>query len=127
MTENELSAIVVDVAYHIHRQLGPGLFESVYRAILLYELKKRGLWVEFEVPAPVVWEDVRLDIGFKADPIVEGKLIVEVKSVEQIASVHKKQLLTYLRLTKCRLGLLINFGPELIREGISRIAKTRPA
>jgi GxxExxY protein len=89
-------------------------------------LKKRGLWVEFEVPVPVVWEDVRLDIGFKADLIVEGKLLVELKSVEQIASVHKKQLLTYLRLTNCRLGLLINFGSELIRDGISRIANGLP-
>jgi GxxExxY protein len=126
MTENELSAIVADAAYHIHRQPGPGLFESVYHAVLLYELKKRGLWVEFEVPVPVVWEDVRLDIGFKADLIVKGKLIVELKSVEQIASVHKKQLLTYLRLTNCRLGLLINFGSELIRDGISRIANGLP-
>ncbi len=120
MTENELATIAVDVSYQIHRKLGPGLFESVYHAILLYELRKRGLRVETQAPVPVVWEDVHLDVGFKADLIIEGKLILEVKSVEQTAAVHRKQLLTYLRLTNCRLGLLMNFGSELIGEGITR-------
>ena len=121
MTENELAKIVVDTAYHIHPRLGPGLLESVYHAVLLYELRKRGLQVESEVPVPVVWEDVKLEVGFKADLIVDGKLVLELKSVEKTAPVHKKQLLTYLRLTDCRLGLLINFGAELIKDGISRV------
>jgi GxxExxY protein len=121
MTENELARVVVDVAYHIHRKFGPGLFESVYQAVFIHELSKRGLSFADEVPVPVVWESVQLDVGFRADVIVEGKLVVELKSVEAIHPVHKKQLLTYLRLTDCRLGLLINFGAELIKDGISRV------
>jgi GxxExxY protein len=121
MTENELAKIVVDVAYHIHRTLGPGLFESVYHAVMVYELKKRGLRVKSKHPIPVVWEEVKLDLGFEADVIVEDKLVLELKSIEQVSPVHKKQLLTYLRLTNCRLGLVINFGSELIKNGISRV------
>ncbi|MFO0801771.1 MAG: GxxExxY protein [Gemmataceae bacterium] len=121
MTENEVAAIVVDTAFHIHVKLGPGLLESVYHAVLAYELRKRGLRVETEVPVPVVWEDVRLEVGFRADMIVEEILIVELKSVESVAPVHKKQLLTHLRLTDRRLGLLINFGAALIKDGISRV------
>ncbi len=121
MTENELARVVVDCAYHIHRKLGPGLLESVYQAVLVHELRKRGLTAFDEVPVPVVWETVHLDVGFRADLIVEGKLIVELKSAEAVHPVHKKQLLTYLRLTNCRLGLLINFGAELIKDGISRV------
>lgn len=121
MTENELAAIVVDVAYQIHTRLGPGLLESVYHAIMLHELRKRGLSVEFEKAVPVVWDNIELEVGFRADLIVEHKLILELKSVEQIARVHKKQLLTYMRLTNCRLGLLINFGAELIKNGITRV------
>jgi GxxExxY protein len=121
MSENELATIAVDVAYQIHTRLGPGLLESVYQAIMLHELRKRGLFVEFEKPVPVVWDEIELEVGFRADLIVEHKLILELKSVEQIAKIHKKQLLTYMRLTKCRLGLLINFGAELIKDGISRV------
>ncbi len=121
MTENELAAIVVDVAYQIHTRLGPGLLESVYHGIMLHELRKRGLSVEFEKAVPVVWDNIELEVGFRADLIVEHKLILELKSVEQIARVHKKQLLTYMRLTNCRLGLLINFGAELIKNGITRV------
>ena len=121
MSENDLATIVVDVAYHIHRRLGPGLYESVYQAVLLHELRKRGLSVEEQVPVPVTWDDVCLDIGFKADLILERKLVIELKSTENVHPVHKKQLLTYLRLTDCRLGLLINFGAILIRNGISRV------
>jgi len=126
MTENELAKIVVDVAFHIHSRLGPGLFESVYQAVLLYELRKRGLHVEDEVPVPVVWEEIKLEVGFRADLIVEHKLILELKSIEQIAPVHKKQLLTYLRLTNCHLGLLINFGVPLIKDGIYRVVNQLP-
>jgi GxxExxY protein len=121
MTENELARIAVDVAFKIHSRLGPGLLESVYEAIMLYELHKRGLRAEKQVGVPVVWEEVQLDIGFRADIIVEGKLILELKSCEGIEPVHKKQLLTYLRLADCRLGLLINFNVPLIKEGISRV------
>ena len=121
MTENEIASVIVDAAYHIHVKLGPGLLESVYRAVLAHELRKRGLHVGTEVGVPVVWEEVRLDIGFRADLIVEGKVIVELKSVEKTAPVHKKQLLTYLRLTGCRLGLVVNFGEALIKDGINRV------
>lgn len=97
------------------------MLESVYLAVMEYELKKRGLHVDKEVPIPVVWEEVTLEVGFRADLIVEGKLIIELKSVEEVARVHKKQLLTYLRLADRRLGLLINFGAELVKDGISRV------
>ena len=121
MTENELATIVVDLAFAIHTRLGPGLLESAYEAILVYELKQRGLAVEVQKPIPVVWDGVDLEIGFRADIIVEGKLILELKSIEEVAPVHKKQLRTYLLLTHCKLGLLINFNVALIRDGISRV------
>jgi GxxExxY protein len=121
MTENEIAKQVVDAAFKIHTTIGPGLLESVYEAVLAYELKKRGLRVVRQQPVPVVYEDVRLDEGFRADLIVEEKVIVELKSVETVALVHKKQVLTYLRMTNLKLGLLINFGEELIKNGISRI------
>jgi GxxExxY protein len=121
MNENEVARQIVDAAYKIHSTLGPGLLESAYQAILVYELQRRGLQIQAETPMPVVYEGVQLDIGFRADLIVEGKVIVELKSVEQIAPVHKKQLLTYLRLADKRLGLLINFGAPLIKDGITRI------
>lgn len=121
MRHNELSAIVIDTALDIHRRLGPGLLESVYQEVLLFELRKRGLRVEKEVPIPVIWADVKLDVGFRADLIVEGLLILELKSVEAVAPVHKKILLTYLRLADKRLGLLINFGMELLKDDISRV------
>ena len=112
---------VLGAAFQIHTALGPGLLESVYEAVLEYELKKRGLRVARQVPLPVVYEEVRLDEGFRADLIVEDKVIIELKSVEQIVPVHKKQLLTYLRLADKRLGLLINFGEALIKDGLSRV------
>ncbi len=119
--ENEVAAIIVDVAYHIHRQLGPGLLESVYEAVMMYELRNRGLHVENQVGIPVRWDEVKLDLGFRADLLVENCVIVEIKSIQAVAPVHKKILLTYLRVADRRLGLLINFGVELIKEGISRI------
>jgi len=121
LTENEIARVVVDTAYRIHVALGPGLLESVYQAVMLHDLRKRGLHVDDEVGVPVVWEEVRLDVGFRADLIVERKVVLELKSVEDIHPVHKKQLLTYLRLTNCRLGLLLNFGAELMKDGISRV------
>ena len=121
MTENELARIAVDIAYKIHTRLGPGLLESVYEAILVYELKKRCLLVEVQKPVPLVWEEVKLDVGFRADIIVEGKLVLELKSIEAVEPVHKKQLRTYLILTGCKLGLLINFNVALVKDGISRV------
>ena len=121
MTENEIARQVVDSAYKIHTKLGPGLLEPVYEAVMAQELARRSLRVVRQQAIPVVYEDVRLEVGFRADLIVEGKVIVEIKSVEAIAPVHKKQLLTYLRLTDKRLGLLINFDVELIKNGITRV------
>lgn len=121
MSENEISKVIVDVSYKIHTKLGPGLLESVYEAILYYELSKRGLSIERQKPLPVIWDEVFLDIGFRTDLIIEDKVIVEIKSVEQIANVHPKQLLTYLKVTGMKLGLLINFNESLIKNGITRI------
>ena len=121
MTENEISAIVVDICYRIHVKLGPGLLESVYEAILYYELTQRGLNIERQKPVPVIWNGVKLDIGFRADLIVENKVILEIKSVEQITEVHGKQVLTYLKITKMRSGLLINFNVPIIKLGIKRV------
>lgn len=121
MQHNEISAIVIDTAMHIHRTLGPGLLELVYHQVLAYELRKRGLSVETEVAVPLVWERIAFDVGFRADLIVEGMVIVELKSVEAIAAVHKKQLLTYLRLADKQLGLLLNFGSELMKDGVFRV------
>lgn len=121
MTENEIAKQIVDAAYKIHTKVGPGLLESAYQAMLVYELKKRGLRVLFEQPVPIMYEEVQLDVGYRADLIVEDKVIVELKSVEKIAPIHYKQLLTYLKLTDKRLGLLINFGDVLIKHGITRV------
>ena len=122
MTENELAKIIVNLCLKIHKTLGPGLLESVYEEILVYELKKSGLEVLRQKGIPVIYETVKLDIGFKADLIIESKLILELKSVETVLPVHKKQLLTYLRLTKIKLGLLVNFNENLIKNGIIRVA-----
>jgi len=121
MTENEISAIVVDICYKMHVKLGPGLLESVYEAILYYELTKKGLFVERQKTLPVVWDEIKLDIGFRTDLIVENKLILEIKSIEKITEVHAKQIMTYLKITKMKLGLLINFNVPLIKFGITRI------
>lgn len=122
MPENEVAKLIVDAAYHIHVKLGPGLLESVYESVLAYELRKRGLSVVRQQPIPVVYDDLHFDEGFRADLIVNDLVIIELKSVEKVHPVHKKQLLTYLRLADRRLGLLINFGEALIKDGISRIA-----
>ncbi len=120
-TENEIAREIVDAAFHIHKALGPGLLETVYEVVLARELEKRGLCVLRQQPVPIVFGDMKFDEGFRADLIVENKLIMELKSVEQVAPAHKKQLLTYLRLADKRLGLLINFGSAVIKDGISRI------
>jgi GxxExxY protein len=121
MHENEVARIIVDVAYPIHTKLGPGLLESVYEAAMAYELQSRGIYVRRQVPIRVMWNEEVLGIGFRADLLVQGCVIVELKSVEAITPVHKKQRLTYIKLGGCRLGLLINFNTELIRHGITRI------
>ncbi len=121
MKHNEVTAAIIDTAISVHRGLGPGLLESVYQEVLAFELAHRGLRVNKEVPIPVIWKDVRLDIGFRADMIVEELVLLELKSVETIAPVHKKQLLTYLRLADKRVGLLLNFGVEMMKNGIHRI------
>ncbi|MCL5995938.1 MAG: GxxExxY protein [Chloroflexi bacterium] len=122
MTENEIAKQIVNAAYMVHTKLGPGLLESVYEAVLAYELRKCGLRVVCQEPIPVFYESVRLDIGFRADMVVEDSVIVELKSVEAITPVHKKQLLTYLKVADKRLGLLINFGAELLKGNVTRIA-----
>lgn len=121
MHENQISQIILDSAIKIHRALGPGLLESVYEAALTYELRQRGLSVITQQAIPVVYENVKLEIGFRADLIVDNKVIVEIKSVEAIAPVHQKQVLTYLRLADRRLGLLINFNVEILKHGYHRV------
>ena len=121
MTENEIAKEIVDAAYKIHKILGPGLLESVYETVLAYELEKRGLQVKRQVPIKIRFEDIVFDEGFRADLLVEDKVITELKSVEKIRPVYKKQLLTHLRLSNRKLGLLINFNEELIKNGITRI------
>jgi GxxExxY protein len=121
MTENAIAQQIVDAAFRIHTAIGPGLLESVYETLLSHELGRRGLTALPQQSIPVVYEGIRIEAGFRADLIVEGKVIVEVKSVEAVAPVHKKQLLTYLRLADKRLGLLINFHVASIRDGITRI------
>jgi GxxExxY protein len=121
MNENELSAIIVDCCYRIHRKLGPGLLESVYEEVLCYELECAELTHQRQTGIPVHYDNLTLELGFRADIIVEEKVIIEIKSVESIAPVHKKQLLTYLKLTEMKLGLLVNFNEALIKNGIVRI------
>jgi len=121
MNENQIAAAVVDAAFKIHTTLGPGLLESVYEAILEYELKKRGLRVAQQVALPVYYEEVKLNVGFRIDLLVNEKVIIEIKSVEALAPIHRKQLETYLRLMDLHLGLLINFNVELIKHGIQRV------
>ena len=121
MTENELSKIIVDCCFKIHNKLGAGLLESVYEEVLSYELSRNKLQYERQKSLPVVYEDVKMDIGFRTDIIVENKVIIEIKSIEQLAPVHHKQLLTYLKLTNLKLGLLVNFNVDLIKNGIKRI------
>lgn len=127
MHENELAAKVMDAAFLIHRELGPGLLESVYEAVLIKLLTDNGLSVARQVAVPIIFQGISFDEGFRADLIVESKLIIELKSVERLQAVHSKQLLTYLRLTGCKLGLLINFGENLLKDGIKRVANGMPA
>jgi GxxExxY protein len=121
MTENEISKLVVDAAYTVHVALGPGLLESVYETVLCHELRKWGLKVERQVAVPVVYDGIHFEEGFRADVVVEDMVVLELKSVEGVLPVHKKQTLTYIRLMDKRLGLLLNFGAALMKDGIWRI------
>ncbi len=121
MTENEIGKIVVDCAVKLHMELGPGLLESVYEVLLAHRLEKSGLSVDRQIRIPIEYDGIRFDEGFRADLIVEGKVLLELKSVERTLKVHKKQVLTYLKLTGIKLGYLLNFGESLMKDGISRI------
>lgn len=121
MTEDELSNIVIGLAIKVHKNLGPGLLESSYKECLYYEISKADLHVEKEKPMPLIYEEVKLDIGYRLDIIVENKLVIEIKSVEVLNDVHLAQILTYLKLSNSKLGLLINFNVKLLKDGIKRV------
>jgi GxxExxY protein len=121
MHENEIAKQILDCAFKIHKDVGPGLLESVYEELLSYEIIKRGLFVQRQVGIPLNYESIKMEIGFRADIIVENKVIIELKSIETILDVHKKQLLTYLKLSGLKLGLLINFNTYMLKDGIVRI------
>lgn len=120
-SEDELSEIIVNTCYSVHEDLGPGLLESVYEEILYYELKNKGLKVARQVALPLVWKNVKMGIGFRANLVVENKIIVELKSVDQIAPIHMQQLKTYLKISGINLGLLVNFNKSQLKEGITRV------
>ena len=122
MLINEITSIIIEESIYIHRSVGPGLFESVYEELLAYRLIKRGLKIERQKAVPVIFEEVKMDIGFRADLIVENKVLVEIKSVEALANIASMQTLTYLRFTGISIGLLINFNVEKLKDGIKRIA-----
>lgn len=121
MTENEISKIVFESGLKVHRNLGPGLLESAYEECLYYELTKIGLRVEKQKALPLVYEEVRLDAGYRIDLLVENKLIIEIKSVEELHDIHLAQILTYVKLSNCKLGLLINFNSLLFKDGVKRV------
>ena len=121
MTENEISKVVFDCALKVHQNLGPGLLESAYEECLYYELCKTGLKIEKQKPLPLVYEEVKLEVGYRIDIMIENKFIIEIKAVDALNDVHLAQVLTYLKLSNCKLGLLINFNVTLIKNGIRRI------
>ena len=121
MTENEISKVVLDCAFKVHSQLGPGLLESAYQECLYYEISKSGLNVLKEVPLPLVYEEVQLEVGYRIDLLIENKFIVEIKSVESLTDVHLAQVLTYLKLSKIKLGFLLNFNVARLKSGIKRV------
>jgi GxxExxY protein len=121
MKENDITGILIDIFIKVHTQLGPGLLESVYEEIICHELKKREINFSRQHGISVVYDEIKMDLGFRADIIIENKVIIEIKSVEQLAPVHHKQLLTYLKLTDKKVGLLVNFNINLVKDGIVRI------
>jgi GxxExxY protein len=126
LSENELSKIILDAAFKVHTKTGPGVFETVYEVILAHELRKQGLRVARQVPIPIRYDDLVFDEGFRADLLVEDKVVVELKSVEKVIPAHSKQVLTQIRLSDLRLGLLINFGEVHLKNGIARIVNNLP-
>ena len=126
MTENEIGAIVVDCAVSLHMETGPGLLETVYEVVLAHDLRARGLQVERQVAVPIKFRGLTFEEGFRADMVVGEKVLLELKSVEKVTKAHKKQVLTYLRLTGLKLGFLLNFGEKLMKDGISRIVNGEP-
>jgi GxxExxY protein len=121
MLTNDITGEIIGAAIKVHSELGPGLFESVYEKILFYELSRRNLYVQKQVPIPVYYDGVKMELGFRADLVVEREIIVEIKSVETIAAVHKKQVLNYLKLCGLKIGLLIKFNEELLKNGVTRL------
>jgi GxxExxY protein len=119
--DDELVGIILDAAFRIHTRLGPGLLESVYQRVLVYELVKEGLSVEVQKAIPIFYEEIHIEEGYRADLIVEGKILLELKSVEVLLPVHVKQVLTYLRFAELRLGYLVNFGAAHLKAGIKRL------
>jgi len=121
MTENQIGSIVIDCAIKVHKELGPGLLESTYQACLAYELKKKGLFVEEQKALPVIYDEIKLEVGYRIDILVENKIILELKSVEALNDIHLAQILTYLKLSDRKLGYLINFNVKLLKQGIKRV------
>ena len=121
MTDNEISEIIIGCAIQVHRALGPGLLENTYEECLYFELQQSGLKVDKQKTLPLVYKDVKLDVGYRIDLLVENRVIVELKAVESLTDVHTAQMLTYLRLANCKLGLLINFNVLLLKDGIKRL------
>ena len=126
LPENKLSQVIYDCCFEIHSQLGPGLFESVYERILAFELRKKGLDVGRQVNVPVVWQENTIENAFKADLIVDRLVIIELKSVDEVAAIHRKQLQTYLKVTGLLLGILANFGAERMKQGLTRVVNGLP-
>jgi GxxExxY protein len=121
MTENKISQLIIRSAIEVHRTLGPGLLESTYEACLIYELEQKGLTVYRQVPLPVIYKNIELEIGYRLDLLVENKVIIELKTVSEVQPIHKAQLISYLKLSGCKLGLLINFNEEKLVDGVCRI------
>ncbi|MEO5911651.1 MAG: GxxExxY protein [Pelobium sp.] len=121
MTENEISYKIIGVAIELHKNIGPGLLESAYENALAYDLREAGLMVSQQVPMPFIYKEIRMDVGYRIDMIVENKVIIEIKSLENLAPVHYAQLLTYLKLSELKLGLLINFNSKTLKDSIHRI------
>ena len=121
MNEDQLSNVVIGLAINVHKNLGPGLLESAYEECLFYELNENNLFVEKQKPMPLIYKEVKLDCGYRIDLMVERKLILEIKSVEALNDVHLAQVLTYMKLSKCKLGLLINFNVKYLKDGIKRV------
>lgn len=121
MTENEIAKIVFECALKVHKELGPGLLESAYETCLFYELKKTGLLIEKQKALPLIYDNIKMEIGYRLDIIIENKFIIEIKAVERLTDVHTAQILTYLKLTNCKLGFLINFNVSLLKNGVKRI------